>query len=88
MKRTPNGSYKFGRFEVFLNVHFWRWGSFNIGNTHVLQRGPVRVFIYHYHRNPMVWSQKWRYWAHRFGWLWSPSCNIVGTPFGRKGKDQ
>ena len=45
MRRTKNGSYEFGRFEVFLNVSFWRWGSYNIGETRVLQRGPVRIFI-------------------------------------------
>lgn len=45
MRRTENGSYRVGRFEVFLNVGFWRWGSFNIGTTRVLQLGPMRVFV-------------------------------------------
>jgi hypothetical protein len=45
VRRTKNGSYEVGRFEVFLNVGFWRWGSYNIDRTHVLQLGPLRVFL-------------------------------------------
>lgn len=36
---------KMGRFEVYLNVRIWRWGSYNIGMTRVLRCGPVRFFI-------------------------------------------
>jgi len=45
VRRTVNGSIEVGRFEVFLNVGFWHWGSYRIGATRVLQRGPVRIFI-------------------------------------------
>jgi hypothetical protein len=31
--------------------------------------------------NTMVWNQKWRYWAHRYGYIWSPSCGALGIPF-------
>lgn len=31
--------------------------------------------------NRMVRRQRWRYWAHRFGYLYSPSCGTSGIPF-------
>jgi len=49
MRRTKNGSYEIKKFEIFLNVGFWRWGSYNIGSTRVLQRGPLRIFVRNRH---------------------------------------
>lgn len=46
VRRTKNGSYEVGRFEIFLHVGFWRWGSYHIGQTRVLRFGPVRVFVH------------------------------------------
>lgn len=43
--KTSNGSYKFGRFEVFLWVGFSRWAKFNIGDTRVYSFYKTRVFV-------------------------------------------
>lgn len=32
--------------------------------------------------NRMARGQQWRYWAHRYGFLWSPSCEGTGIPYG------
>lgn len=47
MMKTKNGSYTFTHlpYEIFFNVGFWRWGSYHIGTTKVLQRGPIRIFV-------------------------------------------
>ena len=31
--------------------------------------------------NKMARGQRWRYWTHRMGYLWSPSCGSLGIPF-------